>query len=104
MIINLTPHEINIHLADGSIRSIPSSGEARVASTSTPLPPFDGVPLVRNTYGAVTGLPAFVEGTLLIVSAMVASALPYRTDLASPGALVRDPEGRIIGCRTLVWK
>ena len=39
---------------------------------------------------------------LLIVSAMVRQALPDRKDLASPGDLVRDENGAVIGCGNLI--
>ena len=62
----------------------------------------NGIALSRVTFGEVTGLPDPVEGTLYIVSALVRSALPARTDLASPGDLVRDAAGAVIGCKGLI--
>ncbi len=58
----------------------------------------DGVGLYRTEYGEVTGLPDPQEGVLYIVPAMVRNALPERTDLASPGALIRNEQGQPIGC------
>jgi hypothetical protein len=55
------------------------------------------VPTVRTSYGEVTGLPDPQVGVVFIVSGMVASAAP-REDVMSPGELVRDAQGRIIGC------
>jgi len=57
---------------------------------------FGGVPLTRTTYGEV------VEGTLYVVSGLVRAAVPERTDVASPGELVRDALGVVTGCRGLV--
>jgi hypothetical protein len=62
---------------------------------------YRGIPLSVVDYGDVTGLPAPVLGTIYIVSYMVRMACPDRYDLASPGELVRDKDGRPIGCKTL---
>ena len=51
-----------------------------------------------GSYGKVSNLPEPKDGVLYIVSAAVRTALPERNDLASPAHLVRDEEGRIIGC------
>jgi hypothetical protein len=97
-IVNLTPHTVKLV----GVLEIFSTGVARVSSTQEEVGRIDGVPLVRATFGEVTGLPAPEEGTLLIVSAMVRAALPGRTDLASPGDLVRDEAGQVIGCKSLI--
>ena len=98
--INLTPHTLNVH-ANGDVVSIAPSGEvARVATVSTDADPVGGIPTVTTAFGEVTGLPEAKEDVFLIVSGMVASAAP-RTDVLSPGDLVRDENGRPIGCRGL---
>ena len=95
--INLTPHEVNIGDLD-----IPSSGSvARVAVEHHDAGHHAGVPLLVGTYGEVSNLPEPNEGVLYIVSAAVRTALPGRRDLASPAHLVRDDEGRIVGCLAL---
>ena len=63
---------------------------------------FEGIPLARTAFGAVEGLPGPVEGVVYVVSALVRSAVPGRCDVTSPGDLVRDSEGRVVGCRGLV--
>lgn len=104
-IINLTPHAIRIDfgtLESPAERSIlPSGIVARCSSVSAPAGSHDGVPLARTVYGEVVGLPEAVEGVLYVVSALVRSAAPHRVDVASPGDLVRDLAGQIIGCRNL---
>lgn len=102
MFINLTPHEIRI-----GDRVIPPSGKvARCEEITTPAGTFDGVELINRKYGQVHGLPEpgakKFDGTFYIVSAMVRMALPDRIDLASPGDLVRDETGKIVGCKNLV--
>jgi len=102
-LLNATPHAVVLHRLDGSTVELPPCGVVpRVSSIAVPLGVLDGVPLVRHVYGEVEGLPAPEEGVVLIVSAMVRAACPDRSDLVSPGDLVRDAQGRVVGCRTLV--
>jgi hypothetical protein len=107
MFVNLTPHAIHLHGA-GGITTVPADGRvARCATIATPAgAAFDGTPLMRRSFGAVTmsdgtSFPDPQEGTMFIVSALVGAALPGRDDVASPGNLVRDPDGNIIGCTDL---
>lgn len=88
-VVNLTPHDIALVDDQGFAReSYPRSGTiARV----------QGLPL-----GPVEGLPPPQEGTLYIVSVIVAERLPERRDLRVPGDQVRDAQGRIVGCRSLL--
>lgn len=108
MFVNLTPHAINLHGADGTIRTIPPDGRvARCAAVATPAGHApDGTPLMRRAFGdaGIQGGGAFPDpkpGTIFIVSALVAAAMAGRDDVASPGDLVRDVDGNIIGCRDL---
>ena len=102
-ITNLTPHALVFVLADGSSRSIaPSGAVARCRTVNSPAGDAEGIPLARVSYGAVEGLPEPAEGVLYVVSALVRAAVPGRSDVASPGDLVRDPAGNVIGCRGLV--
>lgn len=99
MLINLTPHTVNF--VDGP--AVPPSGTvARVNQTTERFGSVDGVNLVRATFGDVIGLPFPVDGTIFIVSAMVRAACTNRDDLASPGDLVRDAAGAVIGCNSLI--
>lgn len=95
--INLTPHAI---VACG-LTIAPSGNIARVATRNETVGDADGVPLTRQVIGAVEGLPEPTD-TILIVSAMVRCAVPHRTDVASPGDLVRDAAGNVVGCRNLI--
>jgi hypothetical protein len=58
------------------------------------------IPTVTTSFGEVTGMPDPQPGVFLIVSGMVASAAA-RSDVFSPGDLVRDENGRPVGCRGL---
>ncbi len=109
---NLTPHTLNIHVAEFQDRAAyvmsippyaPKGAEARVSVVAKLVDSAAAeVPLVAHSYGPVVGLPAPEEGVLLVVSAMVRLALPGRHDLASPGDMVRDAEEKVIGCRNLI--
>lgn len=97
--VNLTPHAIVIV---GGPTLPPSGALARCATKSVPAGEFGGVALSTTAYGAVEGLPEPAEGVLYVVSALVRAAVPHRADVASPGDLVRDAAGAVIGCRGLV--
>lgn len=96
-LINLTPHTINI-VGEGSRDVQPSGVVARCSQTNTQVFVVDGIPVRRQVFGQVVDLPEPQSDTWFIVSRLVASACPQRHDLLIPGPLVRDSEGRPIGC------
>lgn len=105
-IVNLTPHTINFVGQDNTIvASIPSSGVARVAQHREIVDTIvaDGItlPIARCTYGDVQGLPAPEAGTIYIVSAITAQAVPERPDVFIVDDSARDENGWIIGVRGL---
>lgn len=102
MIVNLTPHDVHIHLPDGTVRTYRSEGVARVESFSDLIGYQDGIPIVKTVYGGVTGLPDPTTGTLYIVSLLTKQACPHRNDLVSPENLVRDVNGKVVGCKGLM--
>jgi hypothetical protein len=102
MIVNLTPHTVVLSLNDTTVTFPPSGSVARCREITHREGTHDYVPLVRVKYGPVEGLPAPVGGTLYIVSELVRMAMPHRLDLASPGEQVRDSEGKVTGCKSLV--
>ncbi len=55
----------------------------------------------RFTFGEVTNLPEASDGTLLIVSRVVADASPARHDLVVPDQLVRNDAGQVVGAKSL---
>ena len=106
MIKNLTPHVVRVVAIDSDdvVAVLPPSGDvARVAATFSDPTDLDGIPVRRRTFGAATGLPAPVDGVFLVVSALVALAAwaQGRRDVLCPGDLVRDADGRPVGCRGL---
>ena len=64
---------------------------------------LDGVPLIRIRFGEIEGLPDRKEHTYFIVPAIVANAGKEigRTDLLVPSRVVRDNEGKVVGCLAL---
>ena len=105
-VINCTPHDVVIVGEDGSVvATIPASGitpRCQATIKSVDVADVDGVtiPLTASTFGEVTDLPEASDGTLLIVSRVVADAAK-RHDLVVPDQLVRDSSGQVIGARSL---
>ena len=103
MIRNFTPHDIVIVRQAGNL-ILKSEGIARISQETQVADSMDGIPLSVSRFGEAVGLPEPEEGTMLIVSQMVFSALPKRMDLLVPTDMVRDDTGRILGCRSLGMK
>ena len=108
-IVNLTPHDIVVMAEDGTeFRRYPASGTiARAASKTEIIGELDGVPVARQQFGEVSGLPDPEPGTVYLVSLVVGQAMKgQRDDLygpdTSPDGAVRDDDGRIIGTRRMV--
>ena len=101
MIVNLTPHDINLFRGNELVETVKSSGIARVNVRSEKVGEIDGFPISKNFYGEITGLPAPQPGVFYVVSALVAQAAVglKRTDLLVVNDTVRDEKGQIIGCR-----
>lgn len=103
---NLTPHALKVRTLDGTyITIVPDKrGAARVVYDR--LPPeqitIDGHEVAVAVAGApreIIGLPEAEEGVVLIVAKAVSDAAPaWRGDLMSPGRLIRDEDGTVIGC------
>lgn len=104
--INLTPHTINL-VTDAGVKVIPASGTiARVEQTNTLVKEVDGIPVVQSHWGALLDLPDPKEGTIYIVSAMVANAAKAKgrvQDVVCPGDFVRNDAGQILGARNLMY-
>lgn len=108
MLKNLTPHEVKIYKLNGTTPDLDvviEAGEtiARVSCEYIKVDKkVDGIDLYRPVFGEVTGLPEYEKDVYLLVSTMVREALPLRSDLVSPGQLLRDDDGNVIGCLGLV--
>jgi len=105
-VVNLTPHDVVVRLTGRDVVFPRSGQQARVAVTQTEVAVIDSIPVVRNVYGEVQGLPAPERGTIYIVSAQVLERAGGRHDVfapdTSPAGVVRDAEGRIIAVKRLV--
>lgn len=95
--VNLTPHAVNI--IDGPTFE-PCGTVVRVTTTTENVGNIEGIPLTKTVFGEVAGLPEQRDGVFLIVSKLVAEALPERSDLLFPNQMVRDGQV-IVGCRSL---
>lgn len=103
-IINLTPHTVNICTEDGDIEcSFKSEGVARASQVAVHFGDVNGIELVEMRFGPTVDLPDPEAGTVLIVSAITASAAKAEgrstDDLVLTADTVRDKDGRIVGCR-----
>jgi len=118
MILNYTPHSIDVYRRQdvipdtgrgfvarhgrGPVFVIPSAGIARAMSSESPAGTVDGIPLVEVQYGRLEGLPKPSLGVYLVVSAITAQAARAQgrdtSDLLLTTGLVRDADGRIVGC------
>ena len=98
-IINLTPHDISLMRNGQVVEIFPASRmPARVSVATEIVGEINGFEVRRNVYGQVVNLPERVEGTVYIVSALVAQAAKDRDDIFVTDGAVRDADGRIIGC------
>ena len=101
MLVNATPHELNIVQKDGTVLTLASSGVVPRCESNELVDRAIGlIEVTRQTLGHVQGLPDQIPGVYFIVSRLVASATE-REDLLVPGALLRDDQGKVIGCKGL---
>ena len=105
MLINLTPHQLNIECGNGETISIEPSGQiARVDVEYQPHLDISAgdvsIPTALSVTGAVQDLPDPQDGVIYI-TALVVAQLVRRADVLSPGPLQRDEQGRVTGCKGL---
>lgn len=116
-IVNLTPHDINVYREDDLDEYhrvkfgcrpycvIPPATQptARIITQERPAEPvsiYDGttIPVSDRVMSHIQNLPAPVDGTFYIVSTIVATYAPHRSDLLVPSGNVRSKNGIIVGC------
>lgn len=102
-LINLTPHAITfVNEDETQILVVEPSGEiARVSVHTETVGEINGIPITTSVFGEVENLPDPQDGTIYIVSSLVAQRCNNRDDVFIPNESVRDDKGRIIGCRSL---
>lgn len=98
---NLTPHAILVCGLEVPSEPVSARVEMSRVVIGTILVGEMEVPLYRPQMGEVTGLPSPESGVLLIVSRVVAAAVPGRDDVVFPDDLVRDEAGRVVGANGL---
>lgn len=103
-IANLTPHSLTLVGDNGTLTVPPSGSIARLTVTRTAFDSIvvDGVLLPVNLpiMGDIVGLPGYQADVILVVSALVAGAA-NRADVMSPGNLLRDAQGNVVGAEGL---
>ena len=107
MIINLTPHTVNVLQSDGSIKAYPSEGVARAKQSFVDVGEYDGCVISRTEYGEPENLPEYKEGVLLIVSTPTIKAARDSgrriDDLVIPADTVRDDKGLVAYAKRLTF-
>lgn len=110
-LINLTPHDINYYLEDGSQIVFPSEWGLRLPNELIKSEPiqteFGEIETVKQRIRIdKCKLPSQYDGIMYIVSTMVRLNFKHRKDLLSPSTApqhaVRDENGNIIGVRKFV--
>lgn len=102
MIVNLTPHTVNLKLANGKIQTIERKGRIpRIEEIIEYQTSIDGAFIYGINYGGVIDAPPVMPGTCYVVSRMVAEALPGRDDLLFPLMLERDQVGNVVSANAL---
>lgn len=99
-IVNLTPHNINLILDNNKILVIESSGVARCNVETRLVNYINDIPVYRNRYTDVVGLPDGDKDTVYVVSRIVAEAVKdKRFDCVIVDNTIRDEKNFIIGCK-----
>jgi hypothetical protein len=93
--VNLTPHEINLPHGQ-SVK--PTGYVARVNAVQQQIDSVNGIPVLVTQLFQTMNLPEPEEGVYFIVPAVVRTHSRERKDLLSPTKLIRDTDGRVVGC------
>jgi hypothetical protein len=105
-VVNCTPHDVNLITESGNIIVFKRSGiiprllEQQKIISSIDINGIE-INIVKKSFLEPEGLPEPQENTFYIVSALVAGACKNRDDLVVPNDVIRDEEGRIVGCKNL---
>lgn len=107
-IFNLTPHSLSIIGLDGEVRSFPKPDAGtvlpRVAQDTILQGEIEGIADFQSVFGEPDHVPN-PDGNIYVVSRLVISACEQHgipcDHLRSPGRLVRDEEGKVVGAEGL---
>ncbi len=119
-LLNYCPHDLNIHLPDGSVTTIPSSGELRAATRPYMMGGFThDIPYKVYSGHCIDDLDALnkiglQDGDGIVVSQVYAMAMlkeewkfrfpgvnVFWPD-SNPGSVVRNEKGMIVGVKGLI--
>jgi len=92
--VNLTPH--NINLPGQTVK--PTGFVARVNSVQQQVDNINGIPVLVTQLLQTMNLPDPEQDICFIVPAVVRNHSPQRKDLLSPTKLIRDNDGKVVGC------
>jgi len=101
--VNLTPHPLDMLQADGTVKTIPTSGAiCRITEAlGSYKPDANGVWTLILPDEQPTGLPDPEDGVFFVVVRPVAVAMAFageaRDDVVVIKDLVRDPRGQVLG-------
>jgi hypothetical protein len=104
-IINLTPHPLSIIDANGEARSFPKPDAdavlPRVGQTTIQQGEIEGIADYKSVFGEPEYIPFNDGEKIYVVSRLVISACEKHgidhSHLRSPGRLLRDEEGKVVG-------
>jgi hypothetical protein len=100
-VINLTPHAVVIVVGEEALTIPPSGTVAQVQSTTEVVQHIGPIPVSRQSFGLLFGLPEPTPETWYVVSDVIArrAAQAGRTDVVAPDMAhaVRDSHGHIVG-------
>ena len=106
--LNLTPHDIVV-VVDGESTNFPPSGTiARVSCESVASGTVNGIPVVINRFGDVTGVPALpcepflVSGMVLAQLGAQYSGVAFAPATGPNDGAIRNDKGHITGVTKLV--
>ena len=103
-VVNLTPHEVSVFVGDTMKRIPPSGKVVRITQNCEPAGDIDGMQVVLCHEGEPRGLPDPKEGTVYLVSSVVAKSVKRRDVLApdtSDDGVIRDGAGYILAVKRL---
>ena len=103
MLINTTPHPINIIGSNDEIAQILPAAEHpwRLEEFRIPgLFEVEGIPVNKVSFKNAERPPLPVNGTFYIVSQIIKQQYPDREDFLAPDQVLRSVKGEILGCKS----
>ena len=102
MLLNLTPHQIQVHKGDKVEVIEPFGIVPRVENEYYETRKVNGVPILTRKTIKTANLPQPQTNVLYIVSNIVRLENLHRKDLISPSGQFRDENNKVIGCTSFI--